>query len=155
MVDDRLYTGWADGQLYRSTFDGTTFKPLRPVNLYGLAGFSNDIQSSHAMFYDRSSARVYFNQAGESGLYYRYFAPESGVVGAIRYRASAGTSAVNWASVRGTFLVGRTLYLTTARGRLQEVRWRRGELRGSVRTVSGPARDGHDWRARALFLEVR
>lgn len=155
MVDHRLYTGWADGTLYRRTLAGGRFSRARAVELNGLQGFRNDVQSTQAMFYDRSAGRLYFNQVGESGLFYRYFTPQSAVVGATRFAGPGDRAGITWSTIRGAFLAGGRLYFTTADGRLRRVAWSSGRATGPVTTVSGPAKDGHSWRARALFLTTR
>jgi hypothetical protein len=155
MVDKRLYTGTSDGRLLRRTYSGGRFSGKKVVKTYGLSQFSNDLQSTYAMFYDRSSGRLYFNQAGEPGLYYRYFSPESEVVGAIRQAGPDDTPGISWGKVRGAFLVGTTLYFTTPNGKLRAVGWVDGAPTGSPTTLSGPGKDGRDWSARALFLMAR
>lgn len=152
MVDRRLYTGWANGTLYRRVRVDGVFGRARAVELFGLQGFRSDIQSVRAMFYDRASGRLYFNLAGQAGLYYRYFTPESEVVGAIRHVGPGDRAGIAWGSVRGAFLANSRLYFTTANGRLRSVRWVDGAPTGVVATVSGPKRDGRDWRSRVLFL---
>ncbi len=152
MVDNRLYTGWSDGRLLQRTYRAGVFGRSKVVKLYGLSAFSNDLQSTYAMFYDRSSGRLYFNQAGESGLYYRYFTPESAIVGAIRMSGPDDVPGIAWGKVRGTFLAGSTLYFTTRSGRLRSVGWSDGAPVGKPVTVSGPGKDGRDWSARAVFL---
>jgi len=155
MVDKRLYTGWSDGRLLRRTYSAGSFGRSKVVKTYGLSQFSNDLQSTYAMFYDRRSGRLYFNQAGEPGLYYRYFSPESEVVGAIRQAGPDDVPGIAWGSVRGTFLVGTTLYFTTRKGLLRSVGWVDGAPSGAPATLSGPAKDGRRWSARAVFLMAR
>ena len=152
MVDGRLYTGWSDGRLLRRTYQAGQLGRAKVVKLYGLSAFSNDLQSTYAMFYDRSSGRLYFNQAGEPGLSYRYFTPESAVVGAIRQAGPGDLPGISWGKVRGTFLAGSTLYFTTRSGGLRSVGWSDGAPVGKPVTLSGPGVDGRDWSARALFL---
>ena len=42
------------------------------------------------MFYDPATRRIYYTVANDSRLYYRYFTPESEVVGAQTFQADAG-----------------------------------------------------------------
>ncbi len=56
------------------------------------------------MFYDPATRRIYYTVANDSRLYYRYFTPESEVVGAQTFQADAG--AVNFSSAAGMTLAG-------------------------------------------------
>src|SRR5690606_34907071 len=86
--------------------------------------------------------------------YYRYFTPESLVVGAQRLTASASITGVDFSRVAGMFLVGDQLYFASSSdGILRRVSFRDGApVPGTVRPVSGPTIDGLDWRSRAIFV---
>lgn len=152
MVGNRLYLGTSEGKLVRWVRRHGVFTRDRLVPLHGLYPFSNDLSRIRAMFYDRTSGRIYFTQAGDSHLFYRYFTPESEVIGAVRHQGTDSIAGVRFATVRGAFLAGDRLYFTTPRGQLRSVAWDAGKVHGPVRTLSGPRLDNVDWRGRSLFL---
>jgi len=153
MVDRALYYGKADGNLYRRTWAGTKFSTESVVPLNGLAAFSNEVTNARSMFYDRTTGRLYFTEFGDPNLYYRYFEPQSRIVGGQRFTAPVGGAGVDWTQVRGAFLAGSTLYLTQEDGSLASVQWVGGAtVGGTLATVSGPSIDGQDWRAKGVFL---
>jgi hypothetical protein len=153
MVDNTLYTGWSDGTLKARTFNGTTFGAASNVDLHGLTSFANEIPNITAMFYDRSAARLYYTLAGQARLYYRYFEPESRIVGAVRFDGPANGNGVDWSQIAGMFLAGGNLYIAnSATGRLARVAWSDGPTGTLSAPISGPGIDGNDWRARGEFL---
>lgn len=152
MVDGVLYSGWSNGTLQARTFDGTTFGPAETVNLYGLTNFAGELPWVTGMFYDRSTARLYYSMAGSSTLFYRYFLPESRIVGAVRFTGPAGAGGLNFAATSAMFLADSTLYVGDVNsGELRAVLWSGGGFGGSPQVVSGPA-EGYDWRARGAVI---
>jgi PKD repeat protein len=154
MINDTVYYGFSDGQLYARTFDGTSFGPPTAVNgmdqLVPLTNFHNEVPNIGAMFFD--GGRLYYTLNGDSRLYYRYFTPESSVVGGVRFTASSGVSGMSFAQARGMFVAGGKLYLATVDGNLQRSDFVNGTPSGVGSVVSGPGVDGTDWSGRALFL---
>ena len=154
MINGTVYYGSTDGQLYARTFDGTTFGPATPVNgmdqLNPLAAFHTDVPTMTAMFFD--SGRLYFTLSGDSHLYYRYFTPESKVIGSTRFTASNGITGMNFASATGMFVADGKLYLATSNGNLQKSDFVSGAPAGTGAVVSGPAVDATNWSSRALFV---
>ncbi|WP_336921902.1 PKD domain-containing protein [Aquipuribacter sp. SD81] len=147
-VDGRLYSAHVDGTFSRRSHDGTSFGPVTTLDLYGLAAWSEDIQAMTSLFYE--DGRLYFTRLDSGRLYWRYFSTQSGIVGAQRFEAQPGGAA--WAQVRGAFLASGHLYWVDATtGDLKRTAWSDGSTSGPATTVSGPGRDGVDWRARALF----
>ena len=174
MVDNTLYTGWADGTFKTQSFDGSTFGPQTTVNVKGaytgstvssiLTGdLQNNTQKISSMFYDPRTGRLYFTRLGtkkpngqsnnDGGLYYRYFTPESGVVGAQRFDTmrSASVSAIAADTIRGSFLVGDWLYYVTSAGELRKVQFSPSGFVGSSQSVNNQT----DWRAKGLFLSTQ
>jgi PKD repeat protein len=160
MLDGWLYVAWSNGTMDRRRFDGTSYGTAQPVNasdqLTVLTDWRSDIQTATSMFFD--GGRIYFTKAGTASLFYRYFTPESGVVGARRLTASANVTGLDLTQVRGMTAVGDHLYWSTTSGDLRRTDWRRGAQSGSpvagtTVVVSGPAVDQTSWGTpRSLFL---
>jgi hypothetical protein len=115
-----------------------------------LASFHSEVPDIAAMFFD--SGRLYYTLQGDGHLYYRYFTPESGVVGAVRCTASAGVGGIDFAHAAGAFVTGDTLYVATTDGNLHRVAFADGAPVGTGSLVSGPGVDGTNWSSRAMFL---
>jgi len=155
MVDGVLYTGWADGTLTQRSYNGITFGTPQVVDLHGLVDFSNELKAARTMFFDRVNGRLYYTTGTSTSLYYRYFTPESGVVGAIRHTAAASTTEFPWARTSGAFLAGGKLYYRTddATGTttLRSATWNGTIPEAGTSSVVLP-QEGVDWSSRAMFL---
>ena len=169
MVDGKVFYGSAtDSNLYWRTFDGTSFGPANLVDPYGdpawstvdtgsgqtylgkKSGFYAEIPSVTSEFY--SGGRLYYTLSGQAPMYYRYFTPQSGILGADRFQV-AGTT--NWSDTGGAFLDGANLYLTSrTSGNLRRITFSGGVFGTTSTTVSGPAVDGRDWRGKSVFLST-
>ncbi len=157
--------------LYRRTFDGVAFGPATAIDPYNdpywstiatgslrnnqpvlyrgaLPAFYSQLSSVTGMFY--RDGRLYYTRSGASGLYYRSFSVESGIVGTVEY--TVATSGFN--DVAGTFVAGNDLYWASAVwGDLRRMTFVDGVPSGTVTTASpGPFSGGRDWRSRAMFL---
>ncbi len=116
----------------------------------GLPTFYSQLSTVSAMAY--RDGRLYYTLSGSSSLYYRYFSVSSGAVSEDQFVAAA----TGFGSVAGLILSGDRLYFASATtGELRRVNFVNGAPSGTATVVSGPARDGRDWRARALFLSPR
>ncbi|HVQ18415.1 MAG TPA: PKD domain-containing protein, partial [Actinomycetes bacterium] len=157
MIDNKVYTGWSDGTFKVRTFDGTSFGAASNVNLFN-GTFAQDLPKVTSMFFDRRDGRLYFtlpNSAAnktDGGLYYRYFTPESGVVGAVRWDQSraASQTAIDGGNIRGAFLVGDQLYFVDKAGVLKKITFNAGQFSGSASVVNNTI----DWRARGVFAST-
>jgi hypothetical protein len=109
MLGNQLYTGWSDGELLVRSFDGTTFGPPTPVNLNGLTAAEFPVADLTGMFYDSASGRLYYTVAGDASLHYRYFEPESNIVGAQTFTSGLGDG-LDWSGVDGMTLAGGQIY---------------------------------------------
>jgi hypothetical protein len=153
MLSGRLYTGWDDGRIYVRSFDGGAPGPAE--NLHATGFFSSearaDVERITGMFFQRG--RLYYTERGDPNLYYRYFTPESGVVGAQEFIGARDNVGVNWGRIRGATVANRRLYYSIE-GSLYRVRFEHGRVVPRTKsTVSGPAAgDGIDWRSRGLFI---
>lgn len=159
MLNGRVYLAQSDGNFVRRTFNGTTWGDAQAVNaqdeLVVLQAWRSDISAMTGMFFDYG--RIYFTLSGSDQLYYRYFNPESRVVGAIRYVASGSVDGLNYSTVRGMFLADGKLYWRTSNGDLRRADWASGSASGRVvggtaALVSGPSNGGPTWDARAPFV---
>ena len=155
--------------MYRRTFDGTTFGPSTVVDPYhdplwdtvltnsgptgqtyagATTNFYTEIANVTGIFY--RSGRLYYTLAGQSGLYYRRFSPDSGAVSSTKSTV-AGTT--QFANSGGIWVSGTRLYLVNRlTGTLSWIDWAGGAATGAPTVLSGPAIDGKDWRAKAIFV---
>lgn len=152
LINSTLYYGLGDGQLYARSFTTSTgvVGTQRTINLYDDPDTGERIpfaiSNLTGMFYDVVSHRLYYTVFGDSQLYFRYFTPESEVVGAQTFVADGG--GVDFSRTAGMTLAGgRILYGSTADGALRSVPFSGGVVTGSPSIVSN---DG-TWRYRAIF----
>ena len=101
MIDGTLYTGWSDGTFKARTYNGTTFGAASNVNLNGLTAFAGELPNVTGLAYDRATGRLYFTLAGQAQLFYRYFEPESRLVGAVRFSALGNGFGLDWRTPPG------------------------------------------------------
>jgi hypothetical protein len=150
MVNDRLYTGHADGTMTVRSFDGATAGQATPIALNGLTSTQFPIGRITGMFF--WNGRLYYALSGDTRLYYRWFTPQSGILGADTFVVSGATDGRNWSTVNGmTMASGRLLYATST-GTLSALDFSGGLPTGTSTTLSGPAIDGRSWQSRALFV---
>jgi hypothetical protein len=135
----------------RSAFDGTTAGPATPIALNGLTSTQFPVSGISGMFF--WNGRLYYTlNGGDTRLYYRWFTPESGTLGADTFVASGATDGRDWSTVNGLAMAsGRLLYATTT-GTLSTVDFSGGLPTGTPTTVGGPTLDGQSWQSRALFV---
>ncbi|MFG1951263.1 malectin domain-containing carbohydrate-binding protein [Micromonospora sp. NPDC048830] len=167
-VGGTLFYGM-NGALWRRTFDGSTFGTPSLVDPYhdaywdtvvtdsgpegqtyagSTVNFYPEVPNVTGMFY--TAGRLYYTLAGQSGLFWRWFTPDSGAVGAERFTVAGVTG---FTDSGGVFLAGGTLYrVSRSTGALASTSWSGGAPTGTFTTVSGPAVDGVDWRAKAVFV---
>ncbi|MGZ4508079.1 MAG: PKD domain-containing protein [Blastococcus sp.] len=169
MAGNTLFYGYPDANgvygLYERTFDGTAFGAATLIDPYDdpfwsdvqtgsgqtyrgvRPSFYNQLSSVSSMFFQ--NGRLYYTRTGMQALYYRAFSVDSGVVGADEFVAAGW----GFADVSGAFLSGGQLYAALrSTGELVSVPFADGVPTGSPVVVGGPAVDGRNWAARALFL---
>jgi hypothetical protein len=154
LLNGTLYYGLGDGGLYSRTFNKTSgaVGAQKTINLYddpddgGRIPFA--IANLTGIFYDTTQHRLYYTLFNDSQLYYRYFTPESLVVGAQTFVADNG--GVDLSTVSGmTFASGKILYGSSTDGYLRSVAFNSaGSINGSPSIVSS---DG-TWKSRAMFV---
>jgi hypothetical protein len=152
LVNGTLYYGLADGRLYKRSFNRSTgaVGSQNVVDLYDDPESGTRIPfaitSMTGSFYDPATHRIYYSVSGTSQLQYRYFTPESEVVGAQTF--ALPSNGVSFASVAGMTLAGgRILYGSSTDGALRSVPFANGQLAGPATVINS---DG-TWRFRAIL----
>jgi hypothetical protein len=152
-----------NGALYRRTFNGTTFGTASLVDPYHDPNWDNvptdsgpegqtyrgetvnfyaEIANVTGMFY--TNGRVYYTLAGQNPLYWRWFTPDSGIVGADRYTVAS----TGFAASGGVFVSGNQLYLVNnSTGALSRATFANNAITSSFSVVNT-----QDWRSRATFV---
>lgn len=151
-LNGQFYSAWSNGQFTRRTFNGTTMGSAVQVNtadlLTNLSDWDADAARITGMFYD--NGRIYFARSDQNALQYRYFTPESDVIGARRLQASVNFAGLDLRSIKGMFLADGKLYIAESNGNLARWDWNSGAesgspVAGSRVVVSGPGVDGINW----------
>ncbi len=166
-LNGRLYMGWAKGKMFTRTFDGTTVGPAQKINLHGLGtapephtffipgttipvpAFTDQLKTMTGLFFD--NGRFYYTVKGDPRLYYRYFTPQSQIVGASLFVASTEADGVPWSQVRGMTLASGKLTYATSSGDLNQVDFD-GAPTGSPQVIGGPGVDGTNWASKGMFV---
>ncbi|HYN97175.1 MAG TPA: malectin domain-containing carbohydrate-binding protein [Pilimelia sp.] len=157
------------GGLHRRAFDGTTFGPPSAVDPYHdpqwdlvetdagpegqtyagvLPNFYPELHTVTGMFF--AAGRLYYTLYNQNALFWRWFTPDTGVVGADRFTVPGSTGFADAAAV---MVSGQTLYVVRrGSGDLTALSWVDNTPVGPAAVLSGPAVDGVDWRAKAVFV---
>ncbi len=165
VLNDTLYYGWNEGtnlgRLYSRTFDGSTLGPAVQLNLNGLEvqppssflipgtttrvpALTTQLANASGMFVDHG--RLYYTVRNEPRLYYRYFTPESEVVGANLFVAS--TTGVDWRNVAGMTLADGQIYFSLTSGGLFRIGFSNGQVVGSPTQIA----TGAAWSSQGFFV---
>lgn len=151
-LNGTVYYGLPDGGLHARTYNTATGAAgvQRTINLYDDPETGQRIPFVIAnltgMFYDTTTHRLYYTLFGDAKLYYRYFTPESEVVGAETFVGDNG--GVDLGAVAGMTLAGgKVLYGSSADGSLRSAPFAGGRISGAAGSVST---DG-TWNYRAIF----
>lgn len=153
MVDGTVYASTGTGSLVAADWDGTAVGETTTVPTLGLTQWVSDLNAMTGLYYD--SGRLYYTLDGSSTVYYRYFTTESQIVGAERFVAASGLTAL--ASADGVALAGdRILWVDENSGNLKSMTAKGGIPTGAgVQTLGGPTTNGVDYRHGGLLLEAR
>lgn len=119
LLGGELYTAWSDGNVYERSFNGTTLGPPVALQLNGLSPTYFNAANVTGMFY--SVRRIFYTEAGSPYLYWRWFEPEDGLVGAQEFIASGNGDGLDWSSTSGVTLAAGRLYYATSGGALQSI----------------------------------
>ena len=166
MIGSTLFYGQTDGMLYKRSFDGVSFGAPTAVNPYidplwntvltgsgpvtqtytgVLPSWYGQLTNVTGMFY--AGGRLYYTRSGQNSLYWRWFSPDSGIIGGVENTVAGGN--ITWSSTRGMFLDGSTLYVVSStNGQLLRI----GFVGGAPTGTSTVADATVDWRGRAVFL---
>jgi len=150
LIGSTLYYGYDDGNFYTRAFRSPSdLGDPRRVDLHDAPDTGRRIAWPLAqvtgMFFDPATHRIYYTVSGNSALFYRYFTPESRLVGPETFTAQA----TGWGSAAGlTLASGRVYYGSSNDGDLRSVAFGGGKVSGTPRVDNG---DG-TWRYRAIFL---
>ena len=93
------------------------------------------------MFY--LNGKLYYTRTGQSALYWRWFAPDSGVTGCRRVHRDR--QRLHRDGV--LFISGGNLYWSKTDGKLYRIGWTGTGFTGTATAISGPAIDSRDWRS--------
>jgi hypothetical protein len=152
LVNGQLYAGWSDGRLDVRSFDGAILGPPTLLDRRGLEGSRFPVATLTGMFFDRG--RLYYTVSGDRRLLYRYFTPESGVLGAQSFVASGGADGLDWSDVQGLTYASGRLYFARPDGHLHRIDFARGRPVPGTSSVVAPAgpSDGGTWVSQGLFI---
>lgn len=151
LTKGRIYTGWDDGRIYSRRFDGSTVgNKATQVYLRGLTTTHFPVATVTGAFFDHTRGRLYYTVSGDGRLLYRYFTPESEVVGAVTFVATGPSDGFDWGSVRGMTQVGDALYVARSWGALHRIGWNGAPIPGSTTTVD--ADPAQAWASRGLVV---
>ncbi len=121
LLNGTVYYGLSNGTFNKRTFDKVTGATGAQVAVNLNPDPDNGAQIPFAistmtgMFYDPTLHRIYYTVSGDTRLFYRYFTPESDVVGAETFQADAG--GINFSTVAGmTLASGRVFYGSSSDG---------------------------------------
>jgi PKD repeat protein len=165
-VGNSVFFGSSNGNFYKAGFDGANLTNLSVVDPYNdpawssvVTGSGQTYQGAKPNYYNEmmsvtgaffSKGKLYYTLVGSSNLYWRWFSPDSGIIGSAEYTVATAPN-LNDA---GMFLSGNTLYYASLTdGTLHTRAFNNGAPDATTDAViSGPAIDGNDWRAHSLFL---
>jgi hypothetical protein len=146
MLSGKLYAGWDDGRLNVRRFDGETLGSPWDLDLHGLTPALFPVSHLTGMFF--TEGRLYYTVEDDPALYYRYFTPESGVVGTQTFVASGGGDGLDGREVRGLTLASGHIYWTSSDGGLERIDFTRGRpVPGTAERVNGSSSE-----SRGMFV---
>ncbi|HKD96847.1 MAG TPA: hypothetical protein VKB69_04510 [Micromonosporaceae bacterium] len=169
LVDSTLYYGMTNGSLFGRSYDGSTLGTASTVNPFSdpfwddkstggttgqtykgnKSGLYFEIPGLTSMYYD-GHGKLYYTRAGQNGLFWRWFTPDSAVTGADEFTV-AGATGFN--TVKGVlFIAGSSLYYSTSDGNLHKIGWTGSTTSGSSSVISGPGVDSINWATGAAFV---
>ena len=134
-LNGTVYYGLGDGRLYARTFNTTNgaLGTERAINMYddpdNGARIPFPIENLTGMFYDPATHRLYYTLVNDASLFYRYFTPQSEILGAQTFTAA---SSVNFSTAAGLTLANnRVFFGSTSDGALRSAQFSAGAVTGA------------------------
>ena len=143
-----LYYGTSGGGLFARTFNGTAVGPAQQLDLHGLTNFP--IASITGMFY--ANGGIYYTVNNDAQMYFRYFTPESRVVGAERFVVSGNGDGLNWSTTRGLTLANGKIYFSRTNNDLSSMTFGGTAPVPGTESLVSPASAGTNWASGGLFV---
>jgi hypothetical protein len=161
-LDGKVYYGKTDGWLYARTYNGKTWGAEVKLDPYDDPAWAN-VQTGSGQTYDGrvsdlqaemtsvtslffSKGRLYYTVTGDKHLYYRYFEPDNGAIGAEQLTVSGKH---NWSNVSGAVIAGsRLIFASKTTGKLEAIAWTGSTYKGSAHVINPKT----TWASRGLFL---
>ena len=122
-------------------------RPAQQLDLHGLTNFP--VASITGMFY--ANGGIYYTVKNDAQMYFRYFTPESRVVGADRFVVSGNGDGLNWSTTRGLTLANGKIYFSRTNSNLSSMTFGTAPVPGTETLVS-PATAGTNWASGGLFV---
>ncbi|MBE7163436.1 MAG: hypothetical protein INR72_19525, partial [Williamsia herbipolensis] len=120
------------------TGSGQTYQGVEP-------DYYSQLSSITGQFYD--DGRIYYTLSGDSNVYWRYFEPDDGVIGATAYTVTG----LDGSTVEGMTRAGSTVYWAdSSDGSLHSIPFSNGTFDTSNEQTIDTG--GVDWRGQNLFL---
>ena len=143
--NDVLYVGRQDGRMFAHSFDGQTVGQGVEVDLRGLNTFNFSVSSISGMFFD--GTRLFYTVSGDTRMHWRYFLPESRLVGALDF-----TIAGSWSDVAGMTMADGKIYFARNNGNLYSVNFANAAPVAGTEVLVSPATAGYNWASRGMFV---
>ncbi len=143
--NDVLYVGRQDGRMFAHSFDGQTVGQGVEVDLRGLNTFNFSVSSISGMFFD--GTRLFYTVSGDTRMHWRYFLPESRLVGALDF-----TIAGSWSDVAGMTMADGKIYFARTNGNLYSVNFANAAPVAGTEVLVSPATAGYNWASRGMFV---
>ena len=164
MVGRTLFYGQTDGLLYRRSVRRRELRraghlvnpyvdplwntvetgsgPVGQTYAGVLPTWYTQLSTVTGMFY--ANGRIYYTRSGQNSLYWRWFSPDSGIIGGVENTVAGGN--ITWSSTKGMFLDGSNLYVVSStNGQLLKI----GFVNGAPTGTSTVANTTTDWRGKA------
>ena len=102
-----------------------------------------------------ADGRLFYTVNGDPRLYWRWFEPQSRIVGAQRFIASGNGDGLDWSAARGITMASGKLYYIRA-GTLYAMDFASdAPVAGTETAISGTAAgDGQAWSGRGMFVNA-
>ena len=97
------------------------------------------------MFFD--GTRLFYTVSGDGRMHWRYFLPESQLVGALDFTIDG-----NWSDVAGMTMADGKIYFARTNGNLYSADFANAAPVPGTEVLVSPATDGYDWASRGMFV---